>query len=110
METGCPIHHNRNTVIGPHPGKSNRDKRAANVASGTVDESKIVKFDPKVCLSKRCAFCGMAFPEWSIVCQFCRSCQYCGLLSHSKLDCRQCGNSMPDDLRPSSERKTVRLG
>lgn len=110
METGCPIHYHGNTVIGPHPSERNRRKRAAAVATDTVVDNKIPPDAPKVCASNQCAFCGMAFTEWAIVCQFCRACQYCGLLSHSKLDCRQCGNSLPVELRPDVERKTVRLG
>lgn len=110
MEIGCPIHYHGNTVIGPHPNEKNRRKRAAGVASGVIDDSKIMPFVPKVCASRQCVFCGMAFPEISVVCQFCRSCQYCGLISDNRLSCRQCGNSLPVDLRPSGERKTVRLG
>lgn len=110
METGCPIHYHGNTVIGPHPSEKNRAKRAAGVANGIVAQSKIMDFEVKVCASSQCAFCGMAFPEWSVVCQFCRSCQYCGLISHSKVACRLCGNHLPDELAKTNDRKTVRLG
>lgn len=110
METGCPIHYHGNTVIGPHPSDKNRRKRAANVAHGKLDQSKIMPNKRKVCASNQCVFCGMAFPEYAIVCQFCRACQYCGLISDSKLHCRQCGNRLPDEFIQSNDRKTVRLG
>ncbi len=107
METGCPIHYHRNSVIGPHPGDKNRRRHQAKALQG--DELKIMPPETKVCAARECVWCGNAFKQFMVVCPFCRSCQYCGLASTDLNNCRLCGNAAPDELRYNPPRQSIRV-
>lgn len=118
MEAGRSIYYKGNTLAGPHPNAKNRRKRQLIAAGEQNAPDKVMPHEPKTCATSQCVWCGNAFPDGMhlVVCMFCHTCQYCGLVSYSSDACPYCGNMLDDNLKQNravsdtvySNRKRVR--
>lgn len=110
MEDRCPIHYDRNTVIGPHPGKKSVEVRTGQPLGEIISKEKTPQNnEPKVCAAISCVWCGEKFDDYQVVCRRCFSCQYCGLLASSLFGCHLCGNSLPEELRQPAQDRVIRI-
>ncbi len=105
MEAGRDLHYSGNTVVGPHPGRKNRERRLRRLLEGTV-EIKTVAFEPKIVAHSSCVFCGTVFGGLYLTrCPNCKSCQYCGLFMPTGPSCRFCGNHPDKNTRLPAPRR-----
>lgn len=114
MENRQSIHYTGNTVIPPHPSAKNLKRRFAGnpikeITNMPETEQKVMTFEPKVCASLECTWCGHAFEQYSIRCRVCGNCQYCGMFCYSENQCTNCGNQLPDEFKRTDERRVVRF-
>lgn len=100
MENRRIIHYNRNSIKArklsiPSVMKRMRMK-GIGIAEDTNHRPPIID---KVYATKNCMWCPADFDRFRIVCNQCRNCQYCGMVSSSNHICNLCGNHLPHELR-----------
>lgn len=101
MQIGRNLHHPGNTVEGPHPGKRNLFRRLRRIETDSVDQLKVMPFEPKLVANSTCVFCGFGVADdYMAICQRCHTCQYCGLVCGPLAWCRFCGNNRDKQVDP----------
>lgn len=107
MEDGRDIHYHGNSVAGPRPSAKNLKRRQLSYKS-TDDKIRPMDHAPKVVANSKCVWCGyVKYSEdcFFIVCPVCRSCQFCGLVSHDLNSCHLCGNEAPDEIKTTGPKR-----
>ena len=100
MEDRFRVHHDRNTVIPPSPGRK-RMKKTLRDKGVYTHTGKMMTYEPKVCAVDRCVWCEASFgDQMRVICPSCRNCQYCGLVSASMAECSNCGNHPDETIIP----------
>lgn len=62
---------------------------------------------PKVAATDRCVWCTQKQDKYEIICEYCATCQYCGLVNRSKNACQFCGNRLPEELEHDHEDRYI---
>lgn len=106
METRRDVHYKGNTVKPPRPARKNREKRA-RMANRRDKPLRFMERKDKICAAEVCPWCGNKQTEVRIMCQFCRTCFYCGMQPDNAIDCNFCGNHLPKKLQRKRERRRI---
>ena len=105
MENRHNLYDPRNTVALSRPGKKNKQRRLRYVQNNHI-ELKLMPKEYKVAMARECRWCGNTMQEQRAICQFCATCQYCGLIPQRSHYCELCGND-DIDRQPAAIKRIV---
>lgn len=109
MSNGSTIYYSGNTISRNISTQSIR-KRIDQVEA-VKPMAVIMPIFDKVFATDQCIWCNRKFDDYQIRCQFCKNCQYCGMITVSDEQCHNCGNHADDELKKERiERQTIIFG
>ena len=106
MESRRIVYYSGNTVKRSW-SKQSVLKRLRLGRNSKMTEKYSIPKHHKVFATQNCMWCPSDFDRFRIVCQSCRSCQYCGMLTTDPNYCSQCANQAPPDI--AIDRTPVRI-
>ena len=108
MQDGRTIYYSGNTINRGISKQSIR-KRIDQEVPVTPMNVQIPRID-KVFATNQCIWCNRKLADYQITCNFCKNCQYCGMVAMGDQACQNCGNHVDDELkRERQERETIRF-
>lgn len=99
MQSRRIIHYDGNTISRSWSSQSVR-KRLDREVDPDKPLVSTMPFIEKTFATMQCYWCPHDFDSLRIVCDQCRSCEYCGMIPVSSEQCNICGNRLPEELKP----------